>query len=251
VLLSEPPPSPADVNFSLFGIPVRVHPWFWIITILLGVRSETLVSLLAWVVAVFVAIVIHELGHALTARRYGFSPWITLHGMGGLTSYNPTGAYGTRGYSALAQVSITVAGPVAGFLLAAVVVAILRLTNHPIEIDRMLRFIPLPHTPGVGSLLFTLFINDLLQISVLWGVINLLPIYPLDGGQIAREVLLKVNRRDGIRLSLMLSMITATAMGVLIVVQWRSDGLFSAVFFGYLAYMNYLALQSYLGRGPF
>ena len=57
-------------------------------------------------------------------------------------------------------------------------------------------------------------INNLFWICVLWGVVNLLPIYPLDGGQIAREILLKFNPRDGIRQSLMLSILAAGAMAL-------------------------------------
>ena len=97
MLLGEPPPSPGDLHFRLFGFPVRVHPFFWLITVVLNIRTVlTLPPLLAWVAAVFIGILVHELGHAFAMRHYGQDPWITLYGLGGLTSAR-SAAYGGRG----------------------------------------------------------------------------------------------------------------------------------------------------------
>jgi membrane-associated protease RseP (regulator of RpoE activity) len=87
------------------------------------------------------------------------------------------------------------------------------------------------------------FVESLLFISVFWGLINLLPIYPLDGGQIAREVLLALSPRQGIRQSLVLSAVVAGGLAVVGLVLWR-DWLVT-LFFGYLAYTSYLTLQNY------
>lgn len=250
MFLGEPPRSEYDLTFSFFGIPVRIHPMFWVITVVLGLKSPDLVSLLAWTAAVFVGILVHELGHAVAMRAYGFSPWITLHGFGGLTSHGPTSSYHSAGYSSLGQIIITAAGPGAGFLLAALIVISLRMAGYEVLLIQIWRVIPFPLLRDVvGSVPLTEFIGDLLFISVLWGFINLLPIYPLDGGQISREVLLKVNPRDGVRLSLILSMVVAAAMAMTAMVHWRS--LFTTLLFAYLAYSSYVALQSYRGRGPF
>lgn len=246
----EPPRTAWDLNFSLLGIPVRVHPMFWVITILLGTRAPDLVSLLAWTAAVFVSILVHEMGHALAMRAYGFYPWVVLHGMGGLASYQQAGTYRALGHSTLGQVTITAAGPGAEFLLAVVVGALLTLTGHEVSIAWVLGFLPWPSTTDVvGSPAFTAFVDDLLFISVFWAAINLLPVYPLDGGQIAREVLVRTHPRDGVRLSLMLSIVTAIAMAVFAATQWES--LYATLLFAYLAYASYAALQAYLGRGPF
>jgi len=98
----------------------------------------------------------------------------------------------------------------------------------------------------VGSVFFTLFLNFLFFINVFWGIVNLLPIYPLDGGQIAREVLLKMHP-DGIRWSLMISMTVAVLLTAAALIQWNQP--FVAVFFGYFAYMNYMALSYTSGGG--
>jgi len=185
----------------------------------------------------------------MAMRAYGFRPWITLHGFGGLTSHAPSGSYHSAGYSSLGQILITAAGPVAGFLLATLVVLLLRITGHIVVVEPVLRFIPLPITGGVGAPAMTVFVNDLLAVSVIWGALNLLPVYPLDGGQIAREVLLRVDQRDGIRRSLILSMVTGAAVAIIAAMRWND--LYMALLFAYLAYSSYVALQSYMGRGPF
>jgi len=249
VLLGEPPLSRYDLSFSLFRIPVRIHPLFWLVAVLLGARRADLRGLLVWIVALFVGILFHELGHALATRAYGFRSWITLYGMGGITSCNQTQAYGSRGLRSLDNILISAAGPVAGFFLAAAVVGVVLATGHEVGYKLGAPFgIMVFPIEVIGSDVVTLFVADLLFICVAWGVINLLPIYPLDGGQIAREVLLVVNPRDGIRQSLMLSVITAGLLAVIGLVQLGS--ILMAMLFGYLAYTSFATLQAYSGRGP-
>ena len=114
MLLGEPPRTQADLNFSLLGIPVRVHPLFWLVALLLGRNLGDAGSVLSWIVAVFLSILIHELGHAAVMRAYGFHPWITLYGFGGLASYDHGNAYRSKGSQPLGQILICLAGPAAG-----------------------------------------------------------------------------------------------------------------------------------------
>jgi stage IV sporulation protein FB len=240
MLLGEPPPSPADVYFKLFGFPVRIHPFFWLIALILGIHgSPTLQALLAWVAAVFVGVLVHELGHALAMRYYGQDPWITLYGMGGLTS-SRIAAYGGRENGPFAQVFISFAGPLAGFVLAGVIIGLAIATNHPVFWSLPVPFIVIKKSIGAS-----LLVNDLLQVSFLWGIINLFPIYPLDGGQIARELFQLWHPREGIRYSLVLSMVAAGGLAVYGLLAFGS--LFIAFMFGYLSYSSYMALQAYNG----
>ena len=71
----------------------------------------------------------------------------------------------------------------------------------------------------------------------MWGLVNLLPIYPLDGGQIAQQVFVLTNPQDAIRQSLILSVIVGGMMAVIAFVQWQS--FFLAVFFLWLTYSNF------------
>ncbi len=250
MLLGEPQQTSWDLHFSLFGIPVRVHPFFWVVALLLGFSgSPQLIYLLVWVVAFFLAILVHELGHAMVMRSYGFSPRITLYGLGGLASYGPGQAYGSRGADTWGQILISAAGPGAGFLLAAVIAALLVLVGPGVEILLIADFLPYVRVGGlVGSLVFTQFIQSVLFVCIFWGIVNLLPVHPLDGGQIARELFLRANPHDGIRQSLILSVITGVAMAAIGLLALREP--FIAVMFGLLAYSSYAALQAYRGRGP-
>ena len=98
------------LSFRLFGIPVRIEPWFWVILALIGggLRANDALSMLwvlLFVLAGFISILVHELGHALTVRKFGLSPAITLIAFGGYASF-PAGRL-TRKQSFL----VTAAGP--------------------------------------------------------------------------------------------------------------------------------------------
>ena len=99
-----------------------------------GLQSGDAASVLTWIVAVFLSILVHELGHALVMRAYGFRPWITLYGLGGLASYDQGHAFRSKGSGPLGQILICLAGPAAGFLLAAVLVLGLVLAGYGDEI---------------------------------------------------------------------------------------------------------------------
>src|SRR5437868_5747781 len=114
-------PTPFDLNFSLFGIPIRIHPFFWLFSAILGWDRQrpNFNQILICVLCVFVSILIHELGHALTAKSYGWPPHIVLYSFGGYASFEPR-----WGYSTARAILISFAGPGAGFVLYGVVLAI-------------------------------------------------------------------------------------------------------------------------------
>jgi Zn-dependent protease len=157
------------LRFSLFRIPVIVDWWFWLSCILLGggitaQRQEDWIDVAVWSLVVFISIIIHELGHAFAGRRFGANPAIRLHGLGG-TTYLP-GAEFSRGQS----IFVSAAGPMAGLALGGIVFGV----NRFVADDPWLLRI---------ALHYAIFIN------IYWTLINLLPIQPLDGGQILREAL--------------------------------------------------------------
>lgn len=249
MLLSEPPRSPMDVSFVLFGVPVRIHPLFWLSGVVLNLQGgDDMLGMLLWLVAFLLSFLVHEMGHAAAIRAYGHSPWITLYAFGGLTSHNPAYDCGSRRSSTpWAQIQISAAGPLSEFVLAAVILVAIHLAGHAIALGGPLGLIPLP-AGTVISPRFTHLIEDLVSISIFWGALNLVPVLPLDGGQIARELFSLMNPRDGVRQSLILSMVTAVALAVVAVAKWNS--LWSALFFGLLAYESYTAYQFYGNRDP-
>lgn len=237
----EPPPSQADLHFHVFGFPVRVSPWFWGVTLMLGVsgtQKADPLAVLMWVTVVFVSIVVHELGHAVPQRRFGGRPRIVLYGFGGLAISDVVDR------SPRAQIMISLAGPVAGFLFAAAILVIVRLSGHDVRFGAAQGILGklIPLWEPFESPVTNRFVFCLLYVNIFWGLVNLLPIYPLDGGHVAREVFTIFHPRRGIIQSLWLSVIAAGAMAV-----WglSQSGIFTAIMFGYLAYASYQALRAY------
>jgi Zn-dependent protease len=167
---SSPPEHPTrrgpPGTFSLLGVPIRVASSFWIIAFLFGMSGagasanavRGFVNALAWTTIVFVSIVLHELGHALTARAFGARPAITLHGMGGLTHFE--GARITRSQSCL----ISFAGPAVGLVLGLALYAATRGQTLGPDAHEM--------------------VVTILWVNIGWSIINLLPVVPFDGGHI-------------------------------------------------------------------
>ncbi|MBR6436333.1 MAG: hypothetical protein IKS45_07485 [Thermoguttaceae bacterium] len=241
--LFSPQPTPYDLKFRLFGFPIRITPWFWVVAAMLG-ASFSPKTMVIWVVAVFLGILVHELGHAFAMRHYGFQPEITFHAMGGLTSYNPGYQINHRYLSNWEHVVIDAAGPLAGFALFGVIAVLLLFIGvNPIgflfgDIDEqqrgsLFRFLSAP---------VIVFFHLEMYICLFWGILNLMPVYPLDGGQIAREICTAFNPRTGIVTSFQLSFVTALILAGIALV-WLNDW-FMAAFFGMFAYSSWQAMNN-------
>ena len=246
LLFQSPPPTRYDLNFTLAGFPVRVHPLFWLIAVLLGYSSGDLVQILVWVVVVFVSILVHELGHALAFRRYGLSSQIVLHFAGGLTIPQSTRWGSQWANVALGpnqNIFISLAGPGAGFVLAALVSAGVYLVGGSILTTRLFGVIPLPAMAMLpfGGNVLNIFVTALLWVNIFWGFINLLPVYPLDGGSVTRNILLQTDPVDGVRKSLWVSVIAGALIAFAAFFFLRS--LYMAFLFGFLAFQSYQSLQ--------
>lgn len=245
LLFQSPPPTRYDLRFNLFGFPVRVHPLFWLIALLLG-SSGDITLLPFWVLAVFISIVIHEVGHALAFRRYGLSSQIVLHGAGGLTI--PQSAMWGNRWASVAlspnqEIVTSLAGPVAGFVFGGLIMGAVVLLGGSIFTTRLLGFIPLPAAALLpfGGRILNSFITIMLWVNIFWGLINLLPVYPLDGGNVARYILLQVDPRDGVRKSLWLSVIMGAVIALVALLLLRS--VYMALLFGLLAFQSYQMVQ--------
>ena len=231
---------------------MRIHPFFWIVVLILGLSGGQPTppgEVIGWILAVLVSILIHELGHAVVQRRYGGHPRIILYGLGGMAVCNDCDR------SSRAQILISLAGPGAGFLFALLILLTLRVVGHQagLTLGGASQLVDAGYDgiPILGIIFYwkpftsesvEFMVRQLLWINVLWGVVNLLPIYPLDGGRVSRELCLLGQPQRGILLSLQISMIAAGAM-VFVGLSWRS--LFVSLFFAYLAYSSYRNLEAY------
>jgi Zn-dependent protease len=240
------PPSPTryDLRFSIAGTPVTVHPLFWLIALLLGSSGDILLIPI-WVAVIFVSILIHELGHALAFRRYGQRSQIMLHFAGGLTIPEPV--YWGSGYANVSltpnqHIFISLAGPVAGFLFAALVIAGVTLLGGSVMTTWLFGFIPLPLDAFLpsGGRVVAVFVSMLLWVNIFWGLINLVPVYPLDGGHVTRYALLQVDPVDGVRKSIWISVVAGALLALVGLLVFRS--LFMSLLFGLMAFQSYQSL---------
>lgn len=269
MLLSEPQESPYDARFRLFGFSIRVTWLFWVVIAALGYDrslslqedyslrgydTEFTVILLLWVAAGFLSILVHELGHSLAFRFFGIESHIVLYQMGGLAIPGAGLIWAKQGFrqrlSHWNQLIISAAGPAIQLLLAFVVGAVAVLSGiYVYEFDLVASWFgfsleELKVSPNVY--LFT-FVRFLVSTSIWWALLNLLPILPLDGGQIARHLIGIFGKRDG--------QYEAACLGVVVAILaafWfvRQENWLPAIFLGSFAYTNLQIMQSSSRRSP-
>jgi len=239
--------TPYDLRFRFLDIPVRIHPLFWLIVAVLGFQENNIPAVLIWIGCVLVSILVHEYGHGLMAKHFHGAPSIVLYGLGGLCSSQGERTPGQR-------LAVLFAGPGAGFILCAIVLALASLglgltgSEHLAVIQRLVGLgVDREHLIGAmqkfsSPMVFMMYYN-MIWINLLWGLVNLLPIYPLDGGQATQVVLSQVDRSHGVRRSHIVSLVTAGILAVLAAYIIRND-YFPVIFFGILAVLNFQVLQS-------
>jgi len=237
------PPTQYDLCFTIAGFNVRVHPLFWLIALLLGSFGD-LLFIPIWIFVLFVSILVHELGHAFAFRYYGIHSHIVLHAMGGLTIPEAApwgGGWANVSPSPKQQIVISLAGPFTGFLLAVFIILGANLLGGVLG-GFLLGFIPVPQflSLPIGGDAVNRFIVVMLWVNIFWGLINLVPVYPLDGGQVSRNIFIQYDPWDGVRKSLWLSVI---AGGVVALIGLLAHQIYIAVLFGLLAFQSYQSLQ--------
>lgn len=207
------------LRFGLLGFPVEVDLSFLIVLAFLGYAtlSRGLAFLAAWVVIAAVSVLVHELGHAVAARAAGAHPHIALVGFGGLTTFEqPTG-----GLSRARSIGISLAGPATGLVLGGG----LLLLRRSADLD--------PFSLGAYALYAGVFV------TLGWGLLNLLPILPLDGGNVLVELLPGPPARR-IRLAAVVSIGCAVSAAV---VALLAGQVYAALLAGWLAVGNVAAVR--------
>lgn len=153
-----------DIEFRLGPVPIAIEPSFWLTALLLGLMAplggkeiDAGAGLAVVMGVVLVSILVHELGHALVSHWLGVRASIRLYAFGGHTLPE-------RKLARRADILVSLAGPLAGFLLGASILAV--------------RLIARPQAP-----LLAFGLQQLVWINFGWGAINLVPVLPLDGGR--------------------------------------------------------------------
>ena len=166
---------------TVFGIGVYVHATFFILLIWVGAiyyfpRHSWMDAVvgLAFVGALFTIIVLHELGHALMARRFGIRTRdITLLPIGGVARLERMPEKPAQ------ELAVALAGPAVNVALAAIFFAALFLTGEPYGLSTFVN----PSLSGWN------FLQRMLWVNIILVVFNMLPAFPMDGGRVLRAVL--------------------------------------------------------------
>lgn len=171
-------------------IPITIHPTFWIFAGLIGyLNSLSFIGTLIWIAIIFVSVLFHEFGHALTAVIFGQNPRIELVALGGLTYHNG------QKLPFWKQFFIVLDGPIFGFIL--VIIATLLL-----------------HIPALAQGMTGSILSLARVVNLFWTVANLLPVMPLDGGQMLRIILERIFGHKGFKYTILTSMIVAVAISL-------------------------------------
>lgn len=192
------------LRFDLLGIPVGVH-WSFLLVALFFSGQFSGVALLGVTTGVFLAVLLHELAHALTARAYGSAPEVTLFALGGVTRWVPR-----QGLSHWGRFSIAAAGSAAGIAVGGALW----------YLDRQGAFIGSP--TYIRALVVGFWFAGLF-----WGVLNWIPIRMLDGGHMVEAALRRWVPERADRLATGISLVSGVGAAL---VAWRFDYTFAALF---------------------
>lgn len=182
-------------------IPITIFPAFWFFSGLIGLilGEGNFLQMFVWIGIILISVLFHEFGHALTAMIFGQSPRIELVAMGGMTYHD-----GDK-LSFWKQFLITLNGPIFGFML---VIGASFLIN-------MGYAVPL--------------LQNIRTVNLIWTIVNLLPVLPLDGGQLLRIIFEKIFHAKGIRYAMMASACAAFTFSLILFLNQNFLG--GAIFF--------------------
>jgi Zn-dependent protease len=202
------------LRFKVGPFPVTVYPWFFLSAILLGAGYGFGWRMAAWIFVVFVSVLVHELGHALVGRALGGRPEIRLEAFGGVTFPQ----FRTRPRPSR-QFILSFAGPIAGLLLGTAAYGIVRA-------------IP-PEQGSVSAFIMAQFI----WVSIVWAAFNLLPILPLDGGNMLLAFIEGVRRKPSLSAASWISVFVALAVAGIVTWLFGPDP-FALLWLGLFALQN-------------
>jgi Zn-dependent protease len=177
------------------GVPLRIHPLFWFLVLFISAINSNFDLFYGslWAVIIVISVVIHELGHAWTAKACGQRVSIELVGFGGLTRrHGPP-------LKLWQEFLIVFNGPLAGLLLACAAYELLHFMPNMAVLFRNLLFIAM-------------------YVNFYWTAINLLPVQPLDGGHLLRILMEALFGLKGIKVALFISMVASALISLILLV---------------------------------
>jgi Zn-dependent protease len=160
------------------GIDIYIHATFFLLLYLVAISYwnqqgtvGAVIAGVAYILALFCCVVLHEFGHSLTARRYGIQTRsITLLPIGGIASLEKMPEDPRQ------EIKVALAGPAVNFAIAALLYLYLDFRGVPMTAQEL--------ASTGGSFAFRVMV-----VNIFIGVFNLLPAFPMDGGRVLRAAL--------------------------------------------------------------
>lgn len=210
---------------TIAGTEIRIHMtfvlllvWIWFTHYQIGGAPAAWEGV-AFILSVFVCVVLHEFGHIAAARRFGIkTPDITLLPIGGVARLerNPS--------EPREELLIAVAGPLINVVIAALLIAVIGGAAGPEQLVR-------PQDPQID------FFVRLAGVNIFLVLFNMIPAFPMDGGRVLRAILAwRWSWERATRVAATIGQGTAFVMGV--------AGLFYSPLLILIAIFVYLAAES-------
>lgn len=221
--------------FSFAGVPVAVSGWY---LLLVGWTAWSasgsapsglqLTAGILWAVILTFSLLVHEFGHAFAAKYYGLNPQVLLHGWGGLCAHQ-------RAKRDLHDVIIISAGPGVELVLGIA--------------SWIGWYVLLAAAPDVAANpAVEIAFDYLIFINIFWALVNLVPLWPLDGGQLFRLLMVKLlggAKGEKVTHGVGIAIGGLAALGFGALGAWLA-----AIVFGMLAWSNFQAMRSGRSSGP-
>ncbi len=199
-------------------IPITIHPTFWLIAGFISLVNTTSVpDFFIWMGVISLSVLVHEFGHALAALAFGQKTAVELVMLGGMTSRKG------KKLPFWQEFLVVFNGPFAGFLLCA------------------FGWYGLTLLDGADNYYAFLTFSSLMRINLVWSILNLIPVIPLDGGYLLSILLEAAFGVRGVKIGLVVSIAIAVIIGFFSLLK---VGLLGSLFLIF-AFENYRALRSY------
>lgn len=176
------PEPPRGSGVRLFGVPVRLHFTF-VLLVLFLVAYEAKdgwsgMANVGFVLAMFASVVLHELGHATMARRYGIRTVdIVLYPIGGVARLE-------RSPRPAEELWIALAGPAVNVLITAILFGVLTAMNTPLDVNAV-------GSPEHANVILRIGFGNLILAAF-----NMIPAFPMDGGRVLRAVMARFTSEE-------------------------------------------------------
>lgn len=173
---------------TVAGIPVYLHFTFVLMLLFIaGVEfsgGREIFGGLLFVLCAFASVALHELGHALMARRFGIKTEdIVLYPIGGVARLRSMG-------EGLQEFWISLAGPAVNILIAALIAAGLLLTGRWVPLTVVVQSMVQAEAGGdQAAVQGSYFLQHLMMLNIFLVIFNLIPAFPMDGGRVLRSIL--------------------------------------------------------------